>query len=180
MLAAAGHKAAPRPKAEQLPSNGGPELFVCGSASEATCEFAAAAKEKGTPLFSLPESVANGQDLGAGEADAIASRILDAFGSQRRVILNVGLPKATDKSVVPNFLIALGKVAEQVIRKTQVGHVYAEGGATAAELVRRMGWNRLKVLREEARGVVTLAPENAGSLLLTMKPGSYVWPAKWM
>jgi uncharacterized protein YgbK (DUF1537 family) len=57
-----------------------------------------------------------------------------------------------------------------------LGQVYVEGGATAIALVRRMGWNRLTVLREVAPGVVTLGVGGAPCLWLTVKPGSYRWP----
>ena len=40
-----------------------------------------------------------------------------------------------------------------------------------------MDWNCLKVLRELSPGVVMLRPEENGSLALTIKPGSYQWPA---
>jgi uncharacterized protein YgbK (DUF1537 family) len=71
------------------------------------------------------------------------------------------------------------RVAEQVLRQVPVTRVFAEGGATAAELVRRMGWSRLTVLRELAPGVATLAVETGESIQLTIKPGSYAWPEQW-
>ena len=49
------------------------------------------------------------------------------------------------------------------MRQVPVARVFAEGGATAAELVRRMGWPRLTVLRELAPGVATLAVEGGES-----------------
>jgi uncharacterized protein YgbK (DUF1537 family) len=51
-----------------------------------------------------------------------------------------------------------------------------EGGATAAKLVRDLGWQRLNVLRELAPGVVTLGAADGGECAMTMKPGSYSWP----
>jgi hypothetical protein len=41
-----------------------------------------------------------------------------------------------------------------------------------------MGWQRLIVRREAAPGVATLEVADSGSLLLTIKPGSYEWPAE--
>ena len=67
-------------------------------------------------------------------------------------------------------------MAETVLRCTSVGHVFAEGGATAVGLTRDMGWHRLAVKSELAPGVVTLSVIGGDSPLLTIKPGSYVWP----
>jgi uncharacterized protein YgbK (DUF1537 family) len=153
------------------------QLFICGSASETSCEFTQNARAKGTPVFSLPESLAKN---GAGtpeQLDSVVTQLYAALDSHRRAILNVGLPVISDKAVAGRLLEQLGALAERILRaQKKIQHVFAEGGSTAAELVRRMGWKRLKVLREEARGVVTLAPEES-DVLLTMKPGSYVWPA---
>jgi hypothetical protein len=37
----------------------------------------------------------------------------------------------------------------------------------------------LKVMRELAPGVATLAVAGEKSILLTIKPGSYAWPERW-
>jgi hypothetical protein len=42
-----------------------------------------------------------------------------------------------------------------------------------------MGWSRLTVLQELAPGVATLAVGDKESIVLTIKPGTYAWPAKW-
>lgn len=55
-------------------------------------------------------------------------------------------------------------------------HLVIVGGATAASVLRTLGWNRLTVLQVWAPGVVSLQP--AGTrLTITLKPGSYPWPA---
>jgi uncharacterized protein YgbK (DUF1537 family) len=81
--------------------------------------------------------------------------------------------------VRPRLLaVHLVQLAAIVLRRAEIGRVCAEGGATAVALVRRMGWRRLSVLRECAPGVATLAVEGGGPLL-TIKPGSYSWPAEF-
>jgi len=70
-------------------------------------------------------------------------------------------------------------IAEIVLRSVAVKNIFAEGGATSAELVRRMQWPRLAVRREWAPGVATLAVAGDDSLWLTIKPGSYSWPEQW-
>jgi uncharacterized protein YgbK (DUF1537 family) len=65
------------------------------------------------------------------------------------------------------------------MEKVPITHVFAEGGATASELVHCMGWSRLIVEGELAPGVATLSVGNSQSTLLTIKPGTYAWPAQW-
>jgi uncharacterized protein YgbK (DUF1537 family) len=70
----------------------------------------------------------------------------------------------------------LADAAERLLRRSRVCHIYVEGGATAVELVCRMGWRRLTLLDELAPGVATLAIADNPSLRLTIKPGTYSWP----
>jgi uncharacterized protein YgbK (DUF1537 family) len=55
-------------------------------------------------------------------------------------------------------------------------HLLIAGGATAASVLRALGWTRLEVVRVWAPGVVSLRPDSAPFLTVTMKPGSYPWP----
>jgi uncharacterized protein YgbK (DUF1537 family) len=155
------------------------ELFVCGTASQSSRKFVAAARERGTPVFSLPLELAWSAGFTPGAAEVISQRVIAMFQSEARVILNVGLPPVRETAVARRLSDHLVQIAGRVLHEVAIGHVYAEGGATAAELVQHMGWARLSVLREEAPGVATLAIEGSEAQLLTVKPGSYAWPEKW-
>jgi uncharacterized protein YgbK (DUF1537 family) len=56
-------------------------------------------------------------------------------------------------------------------------HLLIAGGATAATVLRTLGWSALKVVRVWSPGVVTLQPAAAPGFAVTLKPGSYPWPA---
>jgi D-threonate/D-erythronate kinase len=107
----------------------------------------------------------------------VTQRVVAAFALNPRVILNVGLPQVRDADVAGRLSDHVVRVAEKVLRRVRVENIFAEGGATAAELVRRMGWARLEVVRECAPGVATLAVDGDKHFLLTLKPGTYAWPA---
>jgi D-threonate/D-erythronate kinase len=110
------------------------------------------------------------------EVDALAARVVSALQAKPRVILHVGLPHVRDVSLAELLATHLVRVAEAVLRSADVGHVFAEGGATAVALARCMGWRRLAVKSELASGVVTLSVIGGSARLLTIKPGSYAWP----
>jgi uncharacterized protein YgbK (DUF1537 family) len=154
------------------------ELFVCGTASKSAREFLKGARACKTPVFSLPSELAWGADFTDPAKEVIARRAVSALNSQPRVILNIGLPSVREPAASRSLTQYLVQLAERVLRQQEVGHVYAEGGATAAALVRRIGWEHLTVLRELAPGVATLAVEGNDALRLTIKPGSYSWPAE--
>ena len=157
----------------------GREFFVSGSSTVVARKFATAARREKTPVFSLPLELAWGANLLPEVSAAIGQRIVSAFDSHPRVILTVGLPPVRNALVSQGLSGHVVQIAESALRRLDVGRVYADGGATAAELVWRMGWSRMKVMRELAPGVATLSVAGAKSLLLTIKPGSYEWPAQW-
>lgn len=154
----------------------GKELFVCGSASDATQKFVAAQAQRGVPVCSLSDKLTMVGAFDSTEVDALAARVVSALQAKPRVILHVGLPQVRDVSLAERLATHLVRVAEAVLRLVSVGHVFAEGGATAVGLARGMGWHRLPVKSELAPGVVTLSVIGGGSPLLTIKPGSYAWP----
>jgi len=93
------------------------------------------------------------------------------------VILAVGRPLLKNPSAATKLSEHLVNIAVRIIERASPDHVYAEGGATAAELVRHLVWRRLTVLREVAPGVTTLSLPERNAPLLTIKPGSYPgWP----
>jgi D-threonate/D-erythronate kinase len=154
-------------------------LFVCGASTESARKFINAARQGKTPVFSLPQEMMWGAELSAAAAEAITRRVMAAFDSHPRVILNIGLPLVRDAAIARQLSHFVVRIAESVLRRVRIANVFAEGGATSAELVRCMGWARLAVQRELAPGVAVLAIEGGESTLLTIKPGTYDWPAKW-
>ena len=152
------------------------ELFVCGSTSESSKRFISAARRAGTTIFSLPGELACGAEFTRAATKAISEQAAAAFEPGSRVILQTGLRTVRQATVARKLSGHLTQLAEAVLKRARISHVYAEGGATAVELVRRMKWTRLKVLREVAPGVATLLVDGRKSLLLTIKPGSYIWP----
>lgn len=176
LLAKAGYKSLAA-HAKRAPAPGvGPHLFVCGTLSASAREFVRAARRRGTPVYSLPRELARGGRLTRVAAEAIWREAVAALDLNPGVILRIGLPQVRDPRVAKLLTTYLVRIAEAVLRRSRVGQVYVEGGATAIQLVRCMSWGRLAVLREAAPGVATLGVGGAPALCLTMKPGSYVWP----
>jgi uncharacterized protein YgbK (DUF1537 family) len=157
----------------------GKEFFVVGTSTHAARKFVAAERRRKTPVFTLPQELAWGAVFSTVAVEAVTQRVVAALDSHRRVILAVGLAHVRDAAVAGRLSEHVVRVAEKVLRRAHVENIFAEGGATAAELVRRMDWSRLEVVRELAPGVATLAVGGDRNTLLTIKPGSYSWPAKW-
>jgi len=174
-LTAAGFQAADRSEDSPPAASSDKKLFVSGSTSEACHEFVTRSREQGVPVFSLPPEVAQGRGFAATVRQQLADQIVAALRAKPGAILSIGLPLVSEPSIARQLTGHLTDLAQAVLARTQGIHVHVEGGATAASLIRRMNWTRLKVVRELAPGVVLLRPDSDPPGLLTLKPGSYRW-----
>lgn len=161
------------------PPADGRVLFVCGTSTEYSRKFVTEAKRRKQPVVTLPVELVWGAELSPAAVKSLSQHAIDAFASHPRVILAVGLPQVRNPEVARRFFRNVVQIARSVLDAVPISHVYAEGGATASELVQCMGWTRLIVEAEPAPGVATLSVGQGQSTLLTIKPGTYSWPEQW-
>lgn len=167
------------PPGAPVPSPGlgqGAQLFVCGSASRATREFVDGQRRHRVPVVALPPEVARTGSLRRGQVFGLARDLAAALESSPRVVLHVGLPLVRPPALAERLAGELVRVVRRVLKLTSIAYVFAEGGATSVALARALGWHRLSVRGQLARGVVVLAVADAPGQTLIIKPGSYSWP----
>lgn len=153
------------------------ELFICGSTSDFTEQFVRESRNDDTPVFSIIQRGAKDFSLSIRKSKEIAQRATVAFESHSRIVLAIGRPLIERRTIARQLTKCLVNIAGRVIARSKPGRVYAEGGATAAELVRRLGWKQMAVIKELAPGVTSLTLRGGNSAVLTIKPGSYPgWP----
>ncbi len=70
----------------------------------------------------------------------------------------------------------LTAVAREACLSCRPQHVWIEGGRTASQLVRALGYQRLTTTAVHGDGVVRLAVAGQVAPSLILKPGSYGWP----
>ncbi len=174
VLAARGHSPAAAGAAE-APLSGG-RLLVCGSSPPYARKTAELARARGVTVLPMPADVLSAAAPAAEAIGRWAQATCDALAGGAMAMVSIG--HAEDRAVSPQMLTAhLAEVAAAILDRRAVSHVCVEGGATAWALVRRLGWTRLTVLRELAPGVASLKVCGQDGPAVTMKPGSYDWPA---
>jgi uncharacterized protein YgbK (DUF1537 family) len=153
------------------------ELFVCGSTTDSTTQFVNETEKSGVPVFDCRPPGSSRLSFSWLIVQCIAEQVVTEFRSHSRLVLTIGRPLIEQRVVAWKLAQHLAEIAALVIEHEKPDRVYAEGGATAAALVRRLGWSRMKVLEELAPGVITLSLPERKKPLLTIKPGSYPgWP----
>ena len=175
-LRACGFRLAERTYTESEAARQASDLFICGSTSSYSRSLCERYESQGIPVLRMPLGL-----FGVGPAvtrlvHEWANAAVRALESHPRVMVAIDRPLCRDPGMPQVLSSHLGAVVEQVLSVHPVDRLYVEGGATAAALVRRLGWKRLRVRREWATGVVSMQAEGQPRPLLTMKPGSYAWP----
>lgn len=145
--------ATPFPASDLIPA--GPPLLLHGTTAEAPA---------GTLLFN-------------GLRPPPATRV-GMILRQRGAAVVAGTPLTRNDPAAPRQISAgFAELARELHRVGAFRHLLIAGGATAATVLRALGWHRLAVLRVWGPGVVSLqAPDSR--VTVTLKPGSYPWPAE--
>jgi uncharacterized protein YgbK (DUF1537 family) len=145
----------------------GRRLLLCGSASDNARALPALAASHGVALAPLPDDVFSAH----ASLEGWINRVLAALERSPRVLAFI--PQPLDRSATARLHAAIGDLAASVLARASVENLLLEGGATAAAVCRRMGWNAFDATGELAPGVVRL---RSGVQTLIIKPGSYPWP----
>ena len=154
-----------------------PALWIAGSASEVCRSHLKKARERGAPVFGMPRPLRGPRWLTSSPLVDWMGQIQGALSASPLVAAAVG-----ENASAPRFDTSRGiregfaTLAEQLWHLRAYRHLMIEGGATAAAILRRLGWTRLLVANEWSPGVVSLHPSGARDILVTVKPGSYAWP----
>jgi D-threonate/D-erythronate kinase len=73
----------------------------------------------------------------------------------------------------------LSSVVNRILDLTEIKELMIEGGSTAYSIVQELGLTSFIPTEELSQGVVRMKAEGENDLHLTIKPGSYDWPAEW-
>ena len=137
-----------------------PTLLVCGSAAVWDARVHQAAEHR-ILAFAMPYEFAE---------------IERAWNSERCILLGIGNEAFTRELGSKAPLSDLARTVGALVRTRAAGRMCLEGGATAAVVVRELGWQRLTALEVFLAGVGVLRPGGASGPVLWIKPGSYDWP----
>lgn len=153
-------------------------IYVCGSAFPLSKSSVADARSKGQYVSYMPETLFCGDANKETMLNEWANDIVKALQGEGKVIIAVdvlscnALPDLSDQ-----IKQAMASVIQGVMQQTHVNELVIEGGATASSIIEKLHYERFYPSQELAQGVLRMKVQEAAGLHLTMKPGSYQWPA---
>lgn len=153
-----------------------PALFVCGTTHDRSRSNIRRIKELGGPVSYMPSDVISF----ATEAgfETWADEIVSLLKKNKKAII------AIDEATIGRSIVSAADlrekkamVVEKVFRKLNVKELLVEGGSTAAAIINHLNFTRFSPVSELGAGVIKMKVDN-NDLFLTLKPGSYEWPAE--
>ncbi|TDX01395.1 four-carbon acid sugar kinase family protein [Dinghuibacter silviterrae] len=153
---------------------GKPCLFVCGSAYAQSLETIRTLEERGGPVSYMPLSLASTEDLDSLEDWVEEVReLIEEFG-----VAIIAIRGGETHLVSPSALRErTALLVQQVCARESIRELFIEGGSTARTILERLDLQTFVPVEEKAAGVIRMRmPEHPG-LHVTVKPGSYSWPA---
>jgi uncharacterized protein YgbK (DUF1537 family) len=154
----------------------GARLVVSGTTSDSGRRALSHARARGIPVLPMPDTLFRGHEATEEALGAWADEAAQALEGAPVVVVTIDREVSGDPAEAPRLEGLLADVVREILERRDVEEIFAEGGATAAAIIRRLGWTRLTVVRELAPGVATMAVEGPRGRRITLKPGSYVWP----
>ncbi|MGC4074225.1 MAG: nucleotide-binding domain containing protein [Nibricoccus sp.] len=155
----------------------GPSLIISGTTSAAGETLRENARKAGLPVFSIPSALLSAGESFETSVKTWADNIRRALTTHGIAIVIVGQPVSDLPHVSSAIRRAFARMATLLDQHRAFHHLLVDGGATAAAVTRSLAWHQLSTAAIWAPGVVSLQPLTAPGILLTLKPGSYAWPA---
>jgi len=155
-----------------------PALFICGSTHQKSKQAIKKAVSSKVPLSYMPANI-----IALPEPDEIlfenwADEIVSLLKKHKRAII------AIDENTTRNIKAKAGSlrdkkamVVKKIFQKIAIKELFIEGGSTAAAIINHLNLNRFSPVSEHGTGVVKMRSADVDGLFLTLKPGSYDWPA---
>lgn len=152
-----------------------PALFICGTTHDKSRSKIKRLKTNEGPVSYMPLQIIT--YTAESDYESWANEIVHLLERNKKAIIAIDESLAANSNVTAaNLRAKKAMIVEMVLKKTPLKELLIEGGSTAAAIINRLNFNRFFPVSEPGTGVIKM--HVAGNdLLLTLKPGSYDWPA---
>ncbi|WDF81359.1 four-carbon acid sugar kinase family protein [Mucilaginibacter sp. KACC 22773] len=107
-----------------------------------------------------------------------ASHVATSIIKQNNAIIAINPESLSGVKIDPVLLShKIAAIVKQVIQYTTLNELLIEGGATAWSVLNRLNVKKLLPVTQLAPGVIRMSIPGDTRLYVTLKPGSYEWPA---
>lgn len=106
------------------------------------------------------------------------SEVQSLLHKKKNVVVEIPLPVLQSRTASEYFLRIFAELAAYLSKGIihQQMHLWLTGGETAAGVIDNLCTGQLKLMAQLSPGSVTFEAAELGDMLISVKPGSYLWP----
>ena len=172
------HLATPQKVDATDPETAGRRLFVFGSTFYQGKLNLNNGLHHNIPIHYVPAATICAETSGDNVHTLFASHVAASIITNNNAIIAINPDFIKDIKVDPVLLShKMAAIVKQVIEYTSLHELLIEGGATAWAILERLNIEKLYPSKLIAPGVIHMRIAGNNQLYLTLKPGSYPWPA---
>ncbi|MCU7551894.1 hypothetical protein OCK74_22430 [Chitinophagaceae bacterium LB-8] len=157
---------------------GKPALFVCGTAFGKSVEAIKSIKKKGGPVSYMPKEIIASSNPADSYYQQWSDEVVSLLAAKGKAI--IAIDEKTTKDIdlsTADLREKTAQAVEYILEKVYVRELLVEGGSTASTIIKKLQFNRFFPIKELMPGVIRMSVEGKDDFYLTLKPGSYDWPA---
>lgn len=155
-----------------------PALFVCGSTFNKSKQIVERVNNYGGPVSYMPNNIVKAVNPAEHLYEKWTDEVVSLLKKHQKAIVAIHEDTTKNLTLLPGSLREKQAVmVKKVFQKTNITELLIEGGATAAAIIKQLNINRLFPVKELSPGVIRMRAGDTDDLFLTLKPGSYDWPA---
>lgn len=170
-----------RSKAFSGLSSKGASLIVCGSAQSIDLSSKPYVRRQNMAVVPMPhdsfESLVSLEISTKEATDKWMGRLKQSqlvSGKTTSFVLTLPYPSAPSREGAQSLCSVTAEMTQRIIAAGPVSELILEGGATATQALKVLGWKRFTVTHVVAPGIIRLQCQDA-SAHVTIKPGSVSW-----
>jgi uncharacterized protein YgbK (DUF1537 family) len=151
-----------------------PVLMVSGTTFEKSRQLIQQLKNAGGPVSYMPPDIVTSTESTNSLYNDWADEVTALLNLHNKAIIAIEgiVADATNLRQKKALLV------EKVLTKIAVKELLIEGGATASSIIKQLNLTCFTPVQELNTGVVRMKTMQNNGLFLTLKPGSYTWPAQ--
>lgn len=154
------------------------KLFVCGSTADSSRQLIGNVKDTGGPVSYMPVEIIALAKPTEALFENWADEIVSLLKIHGKAIVAIDERTTHNLKIkAPELRGRMAMAVEGVFRSITINELLIEGGSTAAAIINRLNFNRFFPVAELGPGVIKMKVDHVDDLFLTLKPGSYKWPA---
>jgi len=154
------------------------KLFVCGSTANSSRQLVGNVKDTGGPVSYMPVEIIALAKHGEALFENWVNEIVSLLKIHGKAIVAINENTTHGNEIIAADLRnKMATCIENVFQSIAINELLIEGGSTAAAIINRLNFNRFFPVAELGPGVIKMKVDHVDDLFLTLKPGSYKWPA---